>query len=256
MEVIMVRLLILFIFICSASFGQVLIYDGKPMQYDGKILFNLNPKALSGLVAWYDSKDTSTISLSGSFVTQWDDKSGNDYHLEQGTAANQPTYSVSDGIVFDGLDDWMEVNPLNVNNPFTFFIVTDYNVTGDFGYFLSFSEIGNIAFFRVNPTVGSITLSTGLQISYTPVYPKGTVLFTCVASNSGGLINENSILKTSGFTGENTITSLNVGRLNVPALLPYYLNGAIKEIIIYNRSLSNLERQYIESYLNSKYTIY
>lgn len=44
---------------------------------------------------WLDAADAATITLNGSTVSQWNDKSGNGFHLTQGTAANQPTYSAT-----------------------------------------------------------------------------------------------------------------------------------------------------------------
>lgn len=49
------------------------------------------PARLSGLLAWYDASDTGSITSSGGLVSQWNDLSGNGYHLVQGTEANQPT---------------------------------------------------------------------------------------------------------------------------------------------------------------------
>lgn len=40
---------------------------------------------------WLDASDTDTITESSGSVSQWDDKSGNDYHSAQGTGARQPT---------------------------------------------------------------------------------------------------------------------------------------------------------------------
>jgi hypothetical protein len=40
---------------------------------------------------WYDADDASTITESGGLVSQWDDKSGNNNHVTQGSASNQPT---------------------------------------------------------------------------------------------------------------------------------------------------------------------
>jgi hypothetical protein len=40
---------------------------------------------------WLDAADTSTITASGSSVSQWNDKSGNARHFIQSTAASQPT---------------------------------------------------------------------------------------------------------------------------------------------------------------------
>ena len=52
-----------------------------------------NPSELgASLALWLDAEDTSTITLNGSNVSQWDDKSGNGRHVSQATAANQPAY--------------------------------------------------------------------------------------------------------------------------------------------------------------------
>lgn len=59
---------------------------------------------------WLDANDASTITLNGSTVSQWNDKSGNGRNYAQGTAANQPTYSATGwgtqpAISFDGVND-------------------------------------------------------------------------------------------------------------------------------------------------------
>lgn len=70
----------------------------------------LNPKTISGLFAWYDASDASSVTLNGTTVSQLNDKSGNGRNLVQGTALSQPAY-VSNGIngkpaiAPDGVDD-------------------------------------------------------------------------------------------------------------------------------------------------------
>lgn len=49
----------------------------------------------SALGLWLDAADASTITLNGSTVSQWNDKSGRGFDLTQPTAANQPTYSAT-----------------------------------------------------------------------------------------------------------------------------------------------------------------
>ena len=53
------------------------------------------------LALWLDADDVATISLSGSNVVQWNDKSGNDppRNATQGTAADQPTYKATDAVL-------------------------------------------------------------------------------------------------------------------------------------------------------------
>ena len=53
----------------------------------------------SDLALWLDAEDTASITLNGSTVSQWNDKSGNDRHATQDTAANQPTYKATDAVL-------------------------------------------------------------------------------------------------------------------------------------------------------------
>ena len=73
------------------------------------------PAALdSSLALWLDADDFSTITLNGSTVSQWSDKSGNGRHASQVNPQNQPTYTASglngkSVLTFDGSDDWLEI---------------------------------------------------------------------------------------------------------------------------------------------------
>ena len=55
-----------------------------------------DPRAISGITGWWDASDSATVTLNGTTVAEWRDKSGNSRHLTQSTAANQPTYLASD----------------------------------------------------------------------------------------------------------------------------------------------------------------
>ena len=44
------------------------------------------------LKLWLDADDASTITLNGSTVSQWDDKSGNNFNFANATASGQPAY--------------------------------------------------------------------------------------------------------------------------------------------------------------------
>jgi len=67
------------------------------------------------LALWLDAEDTDNITLNGSTVSQWGDKSGNARHASQASASNQPTYTASayagkPTLTFDGVNDNLEVN--------------------------------------------------------------------------------------------------------------------------------------------------
>lgn len=51
-----------------------------------------NPKSISSLIGWWDANDAATITLNGSNVSEWRDKSNSGFHVSQGTAARQPPY--------------------------------------------------------------------------------------------------------------------------------------------------------------------
>lgn len=53
------------------------------------------PANLPGLVAWYDAQDAASLVLSGSNVTQWNDKSGKGLNVVQATPAAQPTLAAT-----------------------------------------------------------------------------------------------------------------------------------------------------------------
>jgi len=95
------------------EFVRKLPYD-HPYRWDGTLFGGpklWRPDELGGSLAlWLDAEDTSTITLNGSNVSQWDDKSGNNRHVTQATASNQPTYTTAglNGksiITFDGTGD-------------------------------------------------------------------------------------------------------------------------------------------------------
>lgn len=69
-----------------------------------------SPLSIAGCELWMDAADTATISLSGSAVTQWNDKSANARAFTQSTGGNRPlsgtrTQNGLNIIDFDGSDD-------------------------------------------------------------------------------------------------------------------------------------------------------
>lgn len=77
-------------------------YD-HPYRWDGTAVGGVKlwrPDELgASLALWLDAEDTASITLNGSTVSQWDDKSGNNKNAGQGTAANQPTYKATDAVL-------------------------------------------------------------------------------------------------------------------------------------------------------------
>jgi len=81
----------------SAVVGDVNI--GKSGRLIGSPPYT--PKVVRSVVAWYDAMDSATITLGSQGVSNWSDKSGNENHLTQGTASNEPLYNASDSNLND-----------------------------------------------------------------------------------------------------------------------------------------------------------
>ena len=93
------------------------------------------PAALgSSLALWLDAADSSTITLNGSTVSQWNDKSGNGRHVSQATPAQQPTYSATGMLGKPTLDWGAAINSRGLfrtgmtgYSPVRYFGVADYD---------------------------------------------------------------------------------------------------------------------------------
>jgi len=106
----------------------------------------LNPTTagipVKGFTLWLDAADTSTITLSGSAVTQWNDKSANAWQFVQATSGRRPTSGVTtinglNVLDFDGGDiltsngDINNWNFLHNGTKNTQFYVIKRNATND-----------------------------------------------------------------------------------------------------------------------------
>jgi hypothetical protein len=118
---------------CYDAFGEI-IYGDEPVIQTG--VWNLD--YIPNKIAWYDATDSNTITFGVSGVTQWDDKSGNDYHVTQATDLLQPkagenTINGLTTINFDGEDDVLRnssVDFANNGNHIMFVVASVQDITG------------------------------------------------------------------------------------------------------------------------------
>jgi hypothetical protein len=84
------------------------------------------PPVLTGLEGWYDGQDSSTLTVVGSNISQWDDKSGAGNDVTQATGADQPTISTLNGyqaLAFDGSGQHLDGVSWSQQSPTTLFVV-------------------------------------------------------------------------------------------------------------------------------------
>ena len=223
-----------------------------------------NPSML-GPALWLDAADASTITLNGSTVSQWSDKSGNDRHVVQSVSINQPTYSTAslnglNTLSFDGINDTMAtvVDTLpRGNNPRSMFVVykplrvdSANSIAGQ--SLINSSSSWFMLQFRPSAGAGdpyfagfSNDLSTGISPTLTPkiggVTHDGTT--TTLYGNGAQLAQ-----------GAKTLAT-NTGILRVGSSrgISEYAQMLLAEVVFVSRSFATLERQKLEGYLAHKW---
>jgi hypothetical protein len=235
-----------------------------------------------------DAADASTVTLSTSKVTQWNDKSGNGYNFTQSTSGNQPTYSTSslnslNTITFTAANNtyllgtastnFMGTNSLSVYGIFK----TNNSTSGSsvFSKALYGSASGRILYgYRDPGTPGTIVGGIGgnqgsnVYTSISDTYTGGAWrVFGFVSDRSGwtNITYQNGISIGSTTITVDTTTNLTnafpmlVGAYNnssggaSPPQAGQYLDGAVGELLVFSSALTTSQRQQVEGYLAHKW---
>ena len=210
-----------------------------------------NPTLISGCTLWLDGADSSTITLSGSTVSQWTDKSTSGNHATQSTTGNQPSYA-SSGIVFAG-NQWL-ITPIGVNpTAESFFIVfkTTNNlaeifsgINGNSREVLVVSGVMYLSRYGTNPV--------GLTPNGGSVSTNTVTMFNYQYTSSFVTLNLNGTTSGSG-TPPVTYSGTGTSYIGSSTYAPNNMYGSIYEIIYYNSSISDTQRKQIEGYLAWKW---
>jgi hypothetical protein len=240
------------------------------------------PTDIAGCKLWLDAADTASISVSGSAVTQWNDKSGNAYHFTQGTSANRPssgtrTQNGKNVIDFDGTNDLLTTtaaksafNFLHSSTSTIFQVykldttVATQGIMGAQGG--SPSQIGYVQFNVGTTEYLSAGAGSGVYVYQITQTIGTTARYNTLKSDPANATAANRALVSlngAAFTGGNTANSaavssdststLSVGDAGTSGGVP--LDGFIGEIIIYNSILSAGNITSVQNYLAEKWGI-
>jgi hypothetical protein len=218
------------------------------------------PTNISACVLWLDPADRSTVTLSGSNVSQLNDKSGLGYNMSQATSGNQPTYASS--LYGNGMLTFTQSLSTRLSNtsfptfigsgPASYFLV-EYNMTapsgnpGPFGYSAG-PNFGLIMQYNPGFTGGLQPFSTGVS-SFTSATPRLIFLYkpNVTSSNMTGFINGTS------QTVSDTTSGTYSGTFSVGSATNGFISGNICELIVFNKDVTTSERQQVEGYLAYKW---
>jgi hypothetical protein len=227
------------------------------------------PAKLSGLALWLDAADANTITLNGSTVSQWNDKSGNNRHASQATAANQPTYTPSGlngkpTLTFDGSSDNLQatIPSLANQNNISFFGVTQI-LTRKYSVFLGSGMVGGTTGIRwglfgqgnlTSDGIGwagpgsDVALGNG---SLLPINTPYQAVYTKTPTQWQILLNGSTISTVNDTSFPTGTYSLTIGAEKEGS---YQANARSSEIIIIGGTLSTTDRQLLEGYLAWKWS--
>jgi len=235
----------------------------------------------NGLALWLDAADDSTFSYSsGTSVSQWRDKSGNNRHFFQATAGNQPSRSAvinsRKAIQFTAASgQYLRYNSTIINNRTggSVFVVwrtagetsqysqildnyhgganaqyagfqMERNSTAD-QYYWGFQDTGYVAAGNIPAT----SYSNGTTYCYWI-----TKDLTTITGGYNGISVTPSSSPSSTWTEDTKGWLIGCWGSNTDTFSRYF-NGIQCEVIIFNRGLSDTERKQVNTYLGQKWGI-
>jgi hypothetical protein len=239
------------------------------------------PTDLSGLSLWL--KANAGVTTDGANVTVWADQSGNGNNATARTGNATLVSSVINGnpvLRFDGTANLITNNFFahNWNTPITIIAVSKASASTVRGeqptarYIVGVTNIGGYIFGlsyggyqTENPNFSNsygISYVGGSDIESDPMGENEKRIASTINNGSeisffldGNLVGTADPESRSG--GNNSTGAFSIGSdVVLNAIDNYFCVCDIAEIIIYNRALTTIERQQIESYLNTKYAIY
>lgn len=218
-----------------------------------------SPSDISGLAAWYDASDTSTITQAAGLVSQWNDKSSNANHATQVTGALQPTTGAS---TINGL------NVITSNATSMMYLTADISHTT--GYTVLF--VGAFNDTSLTKAVLGGSASGGFCIRATAaeyldvirdneaiLLHSGTLAGTsnnimiCTTSSGGNEIFKNGVSVGSNTTDAAYKTGTN--KLFSESALNSKFSGAAGELIIYRGIKNSSELNQLGNYAAAKWGI-
>ena len=233
-----------------------------------------NPNSIGNLQAWFDAADSSSVTVSGSSVTQWRDKSSNAYSVGQPTASNQPSYSTAiqnkkNGIQFATSSFLFAAGssmPNFTTGSATSVFLAARNASTNTGWNI-FNTIWFIGInggttryhlsFNQNTTDGTTLYTNGTligQVTSNAVAPSSNAIVGFTASSTSATIHTNGSSDTYAGTtlpAANNSTYFMFGDARNDAQASS--DTVIYEMIGYNVQLNITQRQQIEGYLAWKW---
>ncbi len=234
-----------------------------------------------GLILWLDASYDSTFSYSsGTEVSQWRDKSGNNFHANQATVGNQPSRNtvvnsrksvnfssanadrlrVNSGMVFtNSVTAIVFIKPGTQNFAYADILDQDHAMDGYNGWVIQRNNTASQWLVWLANEANTTWLNTN-AVSYADNTPQivtlrkgsSTLTLSSNGTSSGDVAVSDQQIRQANYFG------LNIGTWRAGNELyasSRHYNGEICEIVVYNRALSLTELKQVHTYLGQKWGI-
>lgn len=227
-----------------------------------------SPSSITDLALWLDADSSSSLTMNGTGVSQWSDKSGNANHATQATAAAQPTVTSAaqngrSGISFDGTQ-FMEFTQFLSGSAATALVVAKQDASPPTSEAFTGSVLGNFGSHdfasHCQWTDGNIYDGFGSDTRYaiTPTVALDSTRIFCWYSAADdfrlyidGALEHTESTNTVDF-GPNPV----IGRGKWPgATDTFYFQGLVFEVAIYSRALTTQEIDDVTEYLANRWGV-
>lgn len=225
---------------------------------------------------WLDADDSTTLTLVGSNVTVWKDKSESATYMKVGQSGavsnTSPTYSSTDKSVrfsnstssISAASQGLQANTnitLSPGSNRSVYVVFKMPTTDTTGLHAALRMASNVSFFAYHLTINGTKEITDLAVStsYTTTFTTGNMYLSSytISPTTGGSLYTNGALSASNtttFTGISTSQTLT--QVSVGAGYDHRAwNGYLYELLYYNAHHDTTTRRAIEGHLVSKWSV-
>ena len=227
------------------------------------------PTQIAGLQMWLDAADSNSINSTGSAVSVWSDKSGNNRNLS-GSGPLYQYYGGYPNINVNGAQNFLWSGSVNLQSVTAYIVLSYQNRTTDVAPFQAgndSNDINGFIFFAFNNSgipLGTVVATTSVysngdysnflsgtypQSTTTELIPITIVEITISAQNAVKLFMNGALNAQNSF---NTTRGTNLTRIQIGGRY-WAFTGRIYEVILYNSVLAEAPRQQVEGYLAWKW---
>ena len=247
-----------------------------PIVQTNRLIQNSNyPASIAGLSMWFDAADRNSITLSGTNVSQWNDKSGKGNNLS--AASGRPTYTSNaqnnlNVVTYDGTQN-LTTGSITANNfaggtvnltTFVVFSLSNTNTGTNYSSPFCWANGGSVP--RLASTwegaAGGLEMDVGnttFRTSFTSPALATNNTFYFMSYWKNGATTQLNVNGSNGASGSGQDTTnyggssyeFNVG--NGYSNSAYFMRGNIGEIIFFSTTLNTTNFQKMEGYLAYKW---